>query len=260
MANQRVLFLTFDARNCSAETLDRLVEEPTTSSGILDAVARAHRERSRAMLALILHPNVRPETLFYLYNHGPKEVRAVIVSRKGAGNSGSTISEASTSETALVEVGTRDAEALESMGPESEAKSAGSLIHRLQNMKVAEKVQFALHAPKDARMIMIRDSNRIVAMAVIHSPKLTEDEVVLIAQSRNVSEDVLREVAKNREWMKNYQVIRALVNNPKTPIGTALPLLNLLQNRDLTQLSKNRNVPEGLRRAGGRVLAARVRG
>jgi Zn-dependent metalloprotease len=134
---------------------------------------------------------------------------------------------------------------------------AKSLLQRIQSMSVSEKVQFALHAGKDARSILIRDPNEQIAMAVLNSPKITEDEVLQIAQSRNVSDNILRALAKNRDWKKKYSINLALVNNPKTPIGVSLSFLQLLKKKDLAALTKNRNIGEALRSAANRLLRTR---
>ena len=124
-------------------------------------------------------------------------------------------------------------------------------------MTVAEKIQFALKADKEARSILFKDSNRQVALAVLGSPKLTEEEVVMMSQSRNVSEEVLRVISKNRQWMKNYSIALGLVNNPKTPIGVALAQLSRLKQQDLNSLARNKSVSEALRSGASRTILAR---
>jgi hypothetical protein len=124
-------------------------------------------------------------------------------------------------------------------------------------MPVAEKVQFALRAGKDARSLLLKDPNRQVSQAVLNSPKITEDEILLIAQSRNVSDDILRSVGKNKDWLKNYSILYALVANPKTPIGVSVPLLASVRVKDLGLLVKNRNIPEAIRAGAQRLLHAK---
>jgi 2,3-bisphosphoglycerate-independent phosphoglycerate mutase len=132
-----------------------------------------------------------------------------------------------------------------------------SLLQQIQSMTVSEKVKFALHAGKDARSILIRDTNEQVAMAVLNSPKITEEEILQIAQSRNISDNILRAIAKNRDWTKKYPISIALVNNPKTPIGVSLNFLPTLKKKDLMALAKNRNVGEALRTSANRLLHTR---
>jgi hypothetical protein len=114
-------------------------------------------------------------------------------------------------------------------------------------MSAVEKIKTALTGNMESRMILIRDSNKLVARAVLQSPKLTETEIEGYAAAKNVSEEVLRLIAMNRAFMKTSTVVRALVNNPRAPIDIALPLLNRLNERDLKGVAMNRNIPEVIR-------------
>jgi phosphoribosyl-dephospho-CoA transferase len=118
-----------------------------------------------------------------------------------------------------------------------------SLFQKIQSMSVSEKLDLARKAGKDARSILMRDSNKIVQLTVIASPKITESEVLIIASNRQINDDVLRHIATKKEWMKNYQIKLALVNNPKTPLSIALRQVFYLNQRDLALLSKSRAVP-----------------
>jgi hypothetical protein len=93
----------------------------------------------------------------------------------------------------------------------------------------------------------VRDPNKMIAAAVLSSPKLTEPEVESIARMANVSEDVLRSIASNRSWTKNYSVVVGLTKNPKTPLAMSMNLMQRLTDRDVGQLAVDRNVPEPLR-------------
>jgi hypothetical protein len=105
----------------------------------------------------------------------------------------------------------------------------------------------ATKGTREERAILIRDPNKIVAVAVMSSPKLTEAEVEAIAKMSNVSDEILRIVAHNRNWMKSYAIVSALVKNPKTPLALSMNLMNRLNEKDMRMLSTNRNVPEVLR-------------
>lgn len=122
-----------------------------------------------------------------------------------------------------------------------------SLVQRLASMAVPDKVKAAMKGSREMRAILIRDPNKLVALAVLSSPKMTETEVSAIARMGSVSEDVLRTIAQSRAWTKNYDVISALVKNAKTPLAMSMTLLNRLSEKDLKGLSTNRNIPETLR-------------
>jgi len=128
-----------------------------------------------------------------------------------------------------------------------------SITQQIQNMGVVERVRVAMKGSREARAMLIRDPNKMVASAVLSSPKLTMSEVERFAKMANVSDDVLRAIAQNRGWVKNYGVAHGLVKNPKTPVAMSLNLMPRLVDRDVRSLAVDRNVPEPLR------LAARKR-
>lgn len=123
-----------------------------------------------------------------------------------------------------------------------------SVLQRLARMTVGERVQRAFKGNKEERFILIRDGSKVVSNAVLESPKLTDAEVETFASMKNVQEGVLRSIAMKRKFMKNYSVIRALVNNPRTPLDVSLNLLNHVLVKDLKALSINKNVPDTLRK------------
>jgi len=133
-----------------------------------------------------------------------------------------------------------------------------STIQRIARMTVSERVQTALKGNREERVILIRDANRLVASAVLDSPKLTDSEVEAIALMKNVSEEVLRVVGTKRDFAKNYAVIHNLVKNARTPIGTTLGLINRILTSDLRALARNKNIPEVLRKNAQRQVQIRT--
>ncbi len=117
-----------------------------------------------------------------------------------------------------------------------------TLYQRIQKMTVSQKIKLALLGNKEARTILLRDSNRVVIESVIKSPRITDGEVVGITNSRSVSEDIIRMIAANREWQKNYRVRQALAANPKTPVPIAIRLLETMSKQDLKNLSNSKNI------------------
>jgi hypothetical protein len=97
-------------------------------------------------------------------------------------------------------------------------------------------------------------------VGVLSSPKLSEPEIESIARMTNVSDEVLRVIGGNRAWTKNYGILLALVKNPKTPVAMSLNMMNRLNDRDLNQLSVDRNVPEPLRVAARKKVVSNTSG
>lgn len=129
--------------------------------------------------------------------------------------------------------------------PTEETKQ--SVTQMLRGMTTGQKVALATKGKKDYRTVLLRDTNRIVALAAISSPATKEPEVVAAAQSRTVHQDVIAYIAGKRDWVKLYPVKLALTSNPKTQLPTAMKLVPLLQKKDIKLLSKSKNVPMGVR-------------
>ncbi|MFN2514769.1 MAG: hypothetical protein ABR556_01020 [Pyrinomonadaceae bacterium] len=132
-----------------------------------------------------------------------------------------------------------------------------SLIKRIMFMNARDRMKLAMKGDREARSILIRDSNRVVATAVIHNPRVTDQEVEAIAAMRTVADEVLRLIARNRAWARSYSVIHNLVRNPRTPIPTVIAILPRIHTKDLKNLSLNRNVSEATRRQALRLAQAR---
>jgi ParB-like chromosome segregation protein Spo0J len=122
-----------------------------------------------------------------------------------------------------------------------------TLLQRLAVMSVAQRVQFAIKGGSEARRTLIRDSNKVVQRAVLQSPRLTDQEVEAFAAMSNLNDEILRLIAGNRNFRKNYSVVRNLLNNPKTPLDVTLHLLPMINVMDLKRLCVNKNIPETLR-------------
>lgn len=128
-----------------------------------------------------------------------------------------------------------------------------SALQKIGAMNAAQRVKLAFSGNRDERMILIRDGARVVQNAVLASPKLTEPEVEAFASAKNVSENVLREIARSRKFMKNYNIGRNLVNNAKCPLDLSLTLIKNLMVYDLKGLRFNKSVPETIRQVAAKL-------
>ena len=133
-----------------------------------------------------------------------------------------------------------------------------ALIRRVMLMKVKDRIKLAMKGDREARAILIRDSNRIVATAVVHNPRITDQEVEGIAGMRTISDEVLRVIGQNRAWARSYPIIHNLARNPRTPLGTSMNILPRLYTKDLKAIAQNRNVSEAIRRQAVRLSAGRT--
>src|SRR6266542_152145 len=123
-----------------------------------------------------------------------------------------------------------------------------SLIRRIMYMNAKDRVKLARKGDREARSILIRDTNKVVAAAVINNPRISDQEAENIASLRTVSSEVLRMMAQNRGWARSYSVTHNLVRNPRTPVPTVINMLPRIHTKDLKRLSLNRNISEAVRR------------
>jgi len=148
------------------------------------------------------------------------------------------------------------AEAVEEAEPDPVKRQ--TLLQQITHMSVAQRVQFALKGGSEARRTLIRDSNKVVQRAVLQSPRLTGQEVESFASMSSLTDEILRQMANNRNFRKNYVVVRNLMNNSKTPLDITLHMLPMLNALDLKKLSMNKNVPETLRTTAHKLMRTRA--
>ena len=147
---------------------------------------------------------------------------------------------------------------------ESERRESGtvsaervSLIRRIMFMNTKDRMKLAMKGDREARGILVRDSNKVVCSAVVKNPRITEQEVENIAAMRTVADEVLRIISMNRSWARSYPIIHNLARNPRCPIPTAMNVLPRIRTKDLQSLTQNKNISEAVRRQAYRLQQAR---
>lgn len=133
-----------------------------------------------------------------------------------------------------------------------------SIFQLVLTMSISEKVQLALKGNKEARGILVKDPNKLICSAVIKSPKMTEAEALGYAKSRNVSDEVLRLISMNKEWMRSHNVVLALVQNPRTPLGISMQLLMRLSDKEMADVAKSKAVAGAVAAAAKRLVLAKA--
>ncbi|MEC9464468.1 MAG: hypothetical protein VX834_01700 [Myxococcota bacterium] len=148
------------------------------------------------------------------------------------------------------EAGAAPAEEVEDSGREP-------MLKLISQLTAAQKVALAIRGNREARTILIRDSNRVVATAAIRNPRITDSEVLNAAQNRTMSDEVIRIISMSREMTRPYQVKLALVQNPKTPLPTAMRFLNLLRAVDVRNVAKSKGIPQALANQAKRLASTK---
>lgn len=224
----------------NSQELQQVFSSPATHPAVLDfAVNYLATGREDLLEALLQNPRL-PDDL-------REEIQSHLLPEAQEGTASEAVSPP-------LEAPPQEAEPGEASAESAERET---LIQKINRMSVVEKIKLALTGNQESRIILIRDSNKIVARAVLQSPKLSDMEIESYASAKNVSEEVLRLIAINRAFMKSYNVMRALINNPHAPIDITLRLLNRVNEKDLKGIALNRNVPEVIRTMATKMVKQR---
>src|SRR5438105_3974371 len=169
--------------------------------------------------------------------------------------------EETASEQALEEMGATDAAwdaADRAETPEQEAAAEGkrlTIAQKISKLSIAKKIEWAnKKGNREVRTILLRDPNKLVQLAVVQSPRISEGEIAKVANSRTAPGEVLQHIYNNRQLTKNYTIKVNLVNNPKVPVGVAMRFLSTLRMAEVKAIAKNKNVPQGLAGAAKRLV------
>src|ERR1044071_53083 len=133
-----------------------------------------------------------------------------------------------------------------------------TVLQKVSRLNVGQRIKLGFIGGREERAILIRDTARLVQNAVLQSPKLTDAEVESFAGSKNLQENVFREIARQRRFIKLYPVVRNLVNNPKCPLDISLTLIKTLMVYDLKSLRHNKNVPDTIRKVAAKLYTEKA--
>jgi hypothetical protein len=134
-----------------------------------------------------------------------------------------------------------------------------SKYQQIQEMLVADKIKMALTGDKEWRTLLIRESNKQVNTAVLRNPRISEGEVLTIAKNRSSSDELIRIILLNRDWVKLYDMKKALIIHPRTPLQAAMRYMTFLSEKDIKELAKSREVGQAIVNNARRMLMTRKR-
>jgi len=224
-------------------------DDPEVAAAAVASIGRIPRD---AVAALLAQPDV-PEDVREFFG-----AQGITSAPEGPPQPDAPLFEADTTPLPDVELEDANAGAPAGAAPVEPVASPSRPPQRVSvtALPIVDRVKLAMRGTREQRALLVRDPNRLVAAAVLSSPKLTESEVEGYARMGSVAEDVLRTIGSSRAWLRNYAVVAALVRNPKTPPAISLPLVPRLNERDLRMLSVDRNVPEPVRVAARKFVVA----
>jgi hypothetical protein len=219
-----------------AQVVD-LIGSSATHPKVLDMVARLHYPKQAVVTQLLVHPGTAEQTLAFLLEKGGGDVAEPPAVRAEA--------EAEPPE--------------ESEETDEESEEFKSKYKLSLEMGISEKIKMALTGDKEWRTLLIKDANKLVSGAVVKNPRITEPEVLTIAKSAIQNDEIMRVICHNKEWVKNYAIRKALVQNCKTPLPVALRFLATMTEKDTAALAKSKNVSSVISNQARRLLLKKKR-
>ena len=150
-------------------------------------------------------------------------------------------------------------EEAESPVEEEIEEDSRSKYQQLQDMPVADKIKMALTGDKEWRTLLIRESNKQVNTAVLKNPRISEGEVLAVAKNRSATDELIRIILLNRDWIKLYDIKKALAVHPRTPLQKAVRYMTFLSEKDIRELAKSRDVGQAIVNNAKRMLMAKTR-
>ncbi len=239
--------------------LEVLLSHPGLTSATLLALAErsavaadllAHNQRLQAQTpglveALLANPATDRATRFRLGWQEPEEEQL---------DSAADVGEAEPLDDADGDGGGSDNGFEDEAETEPEEEVNQSKYQQALDMGVSEKIKLALTGDKEWRTIFIKDPNKLVHSAVLKNPRITEGEVLTISKNKSSSDEMIRIITLNREWLKNYAIKKALIFHPRTPLQNALRYMNILGEKDLKALAKSRGVSQVIVNAARRAI------
>jgi hypothetical protein len=222
---ERELMIGLDLSLASPEVIEILVED-VSDPGIFGEIARENANRPEILGLLLKSPSI------------PEDVRKAVMET-------------------LHLPAVPPKEIVKAEVSQDREIHAQSLLQKIQKLTVAQRIQLAMRGGREIRNILAKDPNKEVSLSVLENAKITETEIEMIAKNRFSLEEALRRISKNREWMKKYAVVLALVTNPKTPPGISVALVTEIKTRDLAIIEVNKNVAEAVRAAAKKLLRFR---
>ncbi|BCS53034.1 hypothetical protein [Geobacter sp. SVR] len=238
------------------ESVLDFIATPDAHPAVLDFLARFHHSTPQIATALLESPGLSARAREFL----SKAVPPVAGIRQEQGvdrGAGDLESDADMSEGEKVPGDEEPKTAVDESEVSEEGEEFLNKYRLAQQMGVGEKIKTALTGDKEWRAILIKDTNKLVSGSVIKNPRLTEGEVLTILKAGLQNDEVIRLICANKDWVKNYKIRKALVENPKTPLPNALRYLASMGEKDIAAYAKSKNISSVLSSQAKRIILAK---
>jgi len=264
-------------RRLTPVVLHAVLENVELHPQLLDFIAAHHQNEPAVVVPLLDHPALAEVTLLRLAQQGSGEilallgrsercrhspaVAAALRANPAAGEEKAESPPESAGDTETADEGEPPAEEPDDASWDEEELAEEELnfskYQMAMEMGVSEKIKMALTGDKEWRSIFLKDPNKLVSSAVLKNPRITDGEVLAVAKNKSANEELIRLITLNREWIKHYEIKKALVLHPRTPLPKALRYMNVLSEKDIKSLAKSRGVSQVIVNNARRMVMAK---
>lgn len=250
------------------------VLEGTLDPTIIKVIARIYKDKQAVLTRIAANKNTGNDTLLMLAKNASSKLTEVIAAQTERLRASKDIAialnanpETTDATRELIKEFTGEETETCEDAPDDDHEEYGeiedydheSLYKTVSRMTVSEKMKLALKGNQEARTLLIKDSNKIVSSSVLKNPKVTEEEIMRLTASKGTSDDLLRQVARGKDWMKSATIKRNMVTNPKTPLSISMRLVRSLNKKDLEKISKSKNIPNALANEARKALMLKIK-
>lgn len=276
-------------RQIPAAVLAPVLRNPELHPRLFDLVAKLRLADKTVIEALLSNPTVEDDTLVYLGAKGSAEIvellainderliaaPAIVEALCGNPNSSRTLrlrfSAQVPSALELPEQNVEVRELEDEAFDDQELDDAPALTDEIEEddtlsksgmilvMTIPEKIKMAITGDKEWRTLMLRDSNKLVSTAALKNPRITDPEVLMVVKNRSASDELIRIITQNREWVKNQEIKKALIEHPKTPVPLAIRWMSFLNDKEIKNLAKSRNVAQAISTQARRMVMTKMK-
>jgi hypothetical protein len=269
-------------RRLSADTLLPVLENPELPPPLLDFVAR-WRISEPAVIGVVLdHPALSAEALRLLAGNAAESVLSLLADSERSCDDPEVVAAILSNPRCSEKLRGRLSPVFEVDGAEADAEAAAGQVDEDKaednaegeedaveeelnlskyqmslEMGVSDKIKMAMTGDKEWRSIFLKDPNKLVSTAVLKNPRITDGEVLTVAKNKSANDELIRLITLNREWVKKYEIKKALVLHPRTPLAKALRYMDILTEKDIKNLAKSRGVSQVIVNNARRMLLAK---
>ncbi len=245
----------------SPEEANRLAQSEKTEPRILEELPALFPQDDELWKLLLANAQTPLGTLVYMAERAVASIAAHLLDDRVFLFHNPVVGHALLKNPTLIEADRRKLHWILQETTKEERERKKTLLQLIREMSVGQKLTLAKKGNRDARMILIKDHNEMIALEVVNGPRISDEEILAITQMRDVSDKVLRAIANIRRFRTSKLVVTSLLHNPKTPVGVSLGLgLPNLTDRDLQKLTRDRNIPTAVSRAAQQIMERRAKG